>query len=141
MTLKFILGAGFSLGLGLAALAAGEAAAQTGETARVQAALEAWLAQRAPIEGVTGIAAYVSFGHPGPNIEAFAGTTGHDADDPPVEQNTLFPMGSTSKSFAAGGDPASSRPTGLLSLDDTVGEWLPQYPAWGDVSIQPPART
>ena len=68
---------------------------------RVQAALDTWLAERAQAEGVTGIAAYVSLATPGPNIEAFAGRTGHGADDPPVDQNSLFAMGSTSKSFAA----------------------------------------
>jgi D-alanyl-D-alanine carboxypeptidase len=67
---------------------------------RVQAALDGWLSERAATEGVTGIAAYVSLGNPGPNIEAFAGMTGHGADDPRVDQNTLFAMGSTSKSFA-----------------------------------------
>ena len=40
---------------------------------RIQAALDAWLAARAPIERVTGIAAYVSFGATGPAIEAFSG--------------------------------------------------------------------
>ena len=40
---------------------------------KVQEALDTWLAARAPIEKVTGIAAYVSFGAAGPAIEAFAG--------------------------------------------------------------------
>ena len=102
---------------------------------RVQAALDGWLADRAQAEGVTGIAAYVSFASPGPTIEAFAGKTGHGADDPPVDQNTLFAMGSTSKSFAAGGDPAAGGQG--AALDRRHGrQWLPQYPAWGDVSIK-----
>src|SRR5690242_17450171 len=46
------------------------------QTQRVQKALDAWLAERSPLEGVTGIAAYVSLGASGPNIEAFAGKTG-----------------------------------------------------------------
>ena len=65
------------------------------QTQRVQKALDAWLAERSPLEGVTGIAAYVSLGASGPNIEAFAGKTGRADDDPPVDQNTLFAMGST----------------------------------------------
>jgi D-alanyl-D-alanine carboxypeptidase len=40
---------------------------------RVEEALDTWLAARAPIEKVTGIAAYVSFGAAGPAIKAFAG--------------------------------------------------------------------
>jgi D-alanyl-D-alanine carboxypeptidase len=124
-------------GLAGALLLAGAAMAEEAPTQaeRVQAALDGWLADRAQAEGVTGIAAYVSFATPGPNIEAFAGKTGHGADDPPVDQNTLFAMGSTSKSFASAVI-LLLEAKGLLSIDDTVGRWLPQYPAWGDVSIK-----
>jgi D-alanyl-D-alanine carboxypeptidase len=124
-----------AIGAALALLAAPEARSQTSQTARVQAALESWLAARAGPEKVTGVAAYVSFGDPGPAIEAFAGKVGADPKDPPVLRDTLFQMGSTSKSFAVAVI-LQLEAAGRLSLDDTVGKWLPQYPAWKDVSIR-----
>jgi D-alanyl-D-alanine carboxypeptidase len=116
-------------------LAAPPTRAETSMTARVEAALTAWVAARAAPEKITGIAAYISFGDPGPAIEAFAGKVGADPQDPPVRQNTLFQMGSTSKSFAVAVI-LKLEAAGELSLDDTVGKWLPQYPTWKDVSIR-----
>ena len=49
----------------MAVLATPASSAEPTQVERVQAALDAWLAARALIEKVTGIAAYISFGAAG----------------------------------------------------------------------------
>ena len=71
------------------ALAAPVARAETSEVEQIQAALESWVVERAPAEKITGVAAYISFGDPGPAIEAFAGKTGPDSQDPPERRHVV----------------------------------------------------
>jgi hypothetical protein len=74
----------------LALITAVTVRAEAGLATRIQNALQTWVVERSSPEKITGVAAYLSFGDPGPAIEALAGKVGARSDDSPVRQNTLF---------------------------------------------------
>ena len=109
-------------------------AADSNVVGEIQQTLDDFLAQRHEIEGVSAISLHVDLGDPGPVIEAYSGNDGL-RDNAPIDGDTLFQIGSNTKHFEAA-VLLRLEADGKLDITQTVGDWLPQYPAWSHVKIR-----
>jgi D-alanyl-D-alanine carboxypeptidase len=105
-------------------------------TASLQRIVDDYLAANAGTEGVTAVSASVSLaGGKAPVIDVVAGRVGKAADAAAVTPTTLFPIGSITKSMTST-VVLQLVHEGVLSLDAPIGRWLPEYPAWGAVTLR-----
>lgn len=109
-------------------------AADDAATAQLQQVVDNYLAQNGQTEKITGIELQVSLSNGEQVIEVASGNDGLPGPKP-MTPGSLFQIGSNTKSFTSA-LMLQLEAAGKLNIDQTLGDWLPQYTAWQTVTIR-----
>jgi D-alanyl-D-alanine carboxypeptidase len=106
----------------------------TAVVASLQSRLSQYLSTRGTAEHISAVSLRVTFRGNRPSVNLTVGTTRYGGGAP-ASSSMVWQIGSNTKAFTSV-ILLQLEAEGKVSINDTVGQWLPQYPEWRNITIK-----